>query len=133
MGPSTTSYYFEKQLFRKLCNATTISKPLFRKTSISKNNYFAKLLFRKKKTISQNYYFEKQLFRKLCNATTISQKKLFRKQLFRKTTISKNNYFASCVMQLLFRKKNYFEKLLFRKDYYFGKQLFRKITISQVV
>merc|ERR1711909_67297 len=50
----------------------------------------------------------------------------FAKQLFRKTTISKNNYFASCVMQLLFRKKNYFEKLLFRK-----KKLFRKTTISQ--
>merc|ERR1711909_267534 len=66
----------------------------------------------------------------------------FAKQLFRKTTWAKNNYFASCVMQLLFRKKNYFEKLLFRKkklfrkttisqNYYFEKLLFRKTTISK--
>merc|ERR1711909_12597 len=78
----------------------TISKPLFRKT-----------------TISQNNYFEKQLFRKLCNATTISQKKLFRKtSISQKKTISQNHYFA----KLLFRKttiskNNYFENNYFEK------------------
>merc|ERR1712179_778589 len=117
--------------FRKLCNATTISKPLFRKTSIPKknyfascvmqllfrNHYFAKQLFRKKKTISKNYYFAKKNY---------FENNYFAKLLFRKTT-------TLCNATTISQKKNYFEKLLFRKNFYFEKQLFQKITISQVV
>merc|ERR1712179_396644 len=91
------NHYFAKLLFRKTTisqKKKTISKPLFRKTTISKNNYLAELLFRNT-IISRNFNFMEQLFRK---------------QLFRITTISKNNYFASCVMQLLFRN-HYFAKL----------------------
>merc|ERR1712179_20759 len=102
----------KKQLFRKLCNAATISKPLFRRTTISQHYNFTKLQFHgttiSKTTISHNYYFEKLLMAKqpiTDYRLPISQNYFtelqFRGTLFHGITISNNYYFAKLLVTVL--------------------------------